>query len=176
MIGGWELLALLGHFAMLSLISVGGMIAMAPEMHRYLVDSRGWIDGLQFADSIAIAQAAPGPNVLFVTLLGWQVAGTAGALVATAGALIPSCTLTYFAQRWLAARRTARGARALKLGLAPIAIGFTLATGWVLASAADTSWALAALTLAAVALMLGTSWNPLWLLAAGALSGALGLL
>jgi chromate transporter len=170
------LLALFAHFAMLSLLAVGGMIAMAPEMHRYLVESRGWIDHLQFVDSIAIAQAAPGPNVLFVTLLGWQVAGPSGALVATAGALIPSCTLTYFAQRTLAARRDTRGARAVRLGLSPIAIGFTLATGWVLATAADTNLRLAALTVVAVVYLLASPWNPLWLLAAGAAMGALGLL
>ncbi|HVL55360.1 MAG TPA: chromate transporter [Burkholderiaceae bacterium] len=176
MIGAAELLSLFAHFALLSLLAVGGMIAMAPEMHRYLVDSRGWIDHLQFVDSIAIAQAAPGPNVLFVTLLGWQVAGFAGAFVATAGALLPSSTLTYFAQRGLSARRDWRSAKALRLGLSPIAIGFTLATGWVLATAIDTNWRLAAMTVAAVVFMMATSWNPLWLLAAGAALGAFGLL
>jgi chromate transporter len=174
--GADSLLALFAHFALLSLLAVGGMIAMAPEMHRYLVDSRGWIDHVQFVDSIAIAQAAPGPNVLFVTLLGWQVAGLSGALVATAGAIIPSCTLTYFAQRELAARRDSRGARTVRLGLPPIAIGFTLATGWVLATASDPNWRLAAMTLVAVVFMLASSRNPLWVLAAGAALGAVGLL
>lgn len=171
-----DLWALFGRFALLSLLAVGGMIAMAPEMHRFLVDARGWVDHVQFADSIAIAQSAPGPNVLFVTLLGWQAGGAAGALAATAGALLPSCTLTFFAQRWLSARRKTRGAQAFRNGLAPIAVGLTLATGWVLARAADTSWPAAGLTAAVVLVVLRSRLNPMWLIAAGAAAGALGLL
>lgn len=171
-----DLLSLFGHYALLSLLSVGGMIAMAPEMHRYLVEERGWIDPQQFADSIAVAQAAPGPNVLFVTLLGWHVAGAQGALVATLGALLPSCTVTYFAQRTLAAHHASTAARAFRLGLAPIAIGLTFATGWVLAVAADANWRLAVLTMVAIAFMLRSNWNPLWLIGGGAALGAAGLL
>lgn len=175
-LGAADLLALFSHFALLSLMAVGGMIAAAPEMHRYLVDTRGWIDHVHFADSIAIAQSAPGPNVLFVTLMGWQVAGPAGAAVATVGALLPSCTLSFFAQRWLAARRESRFARALRAGLAPIAVGLTLATGWVLAGAAGVGWRAALLSAATVAIVLRTRLNPMWLIAAGAALGAAGLL
>lgn len=173
---GAELLALFGHFALLSTLSVGGMLAMAPEMHRWLVDSRGWIDHVRFIDSIAIAQAAPGPNVLFVTVLGWQVAGWAGALAATAGALLPSCTIAFAAHRVLARRAHTRGARAFRAGLSPIAVGLMLATGWVLAREADTDWRLALVTVASAAVLLRSRINPLWLLAAAAAAGAGGLL
>ena len=171
-----DLLDLFGHFAMLSALSVGGMIAMAPEMHRYLVDTRGWVDHGMFADSIALAQAAPGPNVLFVTLLGWQAGGASGALVATVGALAPSCTMAFIAQRWLAARHHTSGVRAFRTGLMPIVVGLTLATGWVLAQAAEASWRSVALSALTVAVVLRTRLNPLWLIAAGALLGAAGLL
>ena len=171
-----DLLAMFGHFAMLSVLSVGGMIAMAPEMHRYFVDTRGWIDHMLFADSIALAQAAPGPNVLFVTLLGWQIGGVAGALVATVGALAPSCTMAFLAQRWLAAHHHTRGVRAFRVGLMPIAVGLTLATGWVLAYAAEASWRAVALSVATVLVALRTRLNPLWLIIAGAVLGAAGLL
>lgn len=171
-----DLLGLFIHFAVLSALSVGGMIAMAPEMHRYLVDTRGWIDHMLFADSIALAQAAPGPNVLFVTLLGWQVGGTAGALVATVGALAPSCTMAFLAQRWLAAHHHTSGVRAFRIGLMPIAVGLTLATGWVLAQAAEASWRAVALSAATVLVVLRTRLNPLWLIATGALLGAAGVL
>lgn len=173
---GLDLLELFGHFALLSLLAVGGMIAMAPEMHRTLVDARGWLDHLQFVDAITIAQAAPGPNVLFVTLLGWQAGGAAGALAATAGALLPSCMLSFHAQRWLATRRDTRGVRAFRGGLAPIAVGLTLATGWVLAREADTGWRAGLLTAATTAVVARTRLNPLWLLAVGAGLGAGGLL
>lgn len=173
--GGVDLLALFGHFALLSLLAVGGMISTAPEMHRYLVDERGWLDHVHFADSIAIAQAAPGPNVLFVTLMGWQAAGWAGAAVATVGALLPSCLLTWFVQRWLRARSHLRGARAFRAGLAPIAVGFTLASGWVLAQAAGADWRGLALAAATVAVVLRSRLNPLVLIAAGGALGAVGL-
>lgn len=173
---GIDLLELFGHFALLSLLAVGGMIAMAPEMHRYLVDARGWLDHVHFVDAITIAQAAPGPNVLFVTLLGWQVGGAAGALAATIGALLPSCALSFAAQRWLATRRETRGVRAFRAGLGPIAVGLTLSTGWVLAREADTGWRAVVLTAATTVVVARTRLNPLWLLAAGAGMGAAGLL
>lgn len=74
---GSELSALFGHFLVLSLLSVGGAITTAPDMHRYLVVDQGWLNDAQFTASVALAQAAPGPNVLFVAILGWNVAGAA---------------------------------------------------------------------------------------------------
>ena len=62
----------------------GGVVMVAPEMQRYVVDAHHWISAEQFSAAYAIAQAAPGPNLLFVTLIGWQVAGWAGAAVARA--------------------------------------------------------------------------------------------
>jgi hypothetical protein len=88
------------RFAALSLLAVGGALGTAPEMRRFLVDERQWITGVQFTDSIAIAQAAPGPNILFVTLLGWQAGGALGAFAATAGLMLPSSVVTWSAWRW----------------------------------------------------------------------------
>ena len=68
-------LALFGHFFMLSFLSFGGAMSVAPDMHRYLVDQTGLLSDVQFNASIAIAQASPGPNVLFVVVMGWQAAG-----------------------------------------------------------------------------------------------------
>ena len=77
------------HFLVLRLLAVGGAITTAPDMHRYVVDERDWLSDAQFTASIAIAQAAPGPNVLFVAVLGWNVAGPLGALATMAGMLLP---------------------------------------------------------------------------------------
>ena len=97
---------------MLSLLAIGGAITTAPDMHRYVVDEHHWISDAQFSASIAIAQAAPGPNVLFVAVLGWNVAGPLGALATMAGTLLPSTALTLVATRWGAApARHARRAR-----------------------------------------------------------------
>jgi chromate transporter len=82
-------------FSVLSLIAVGGAITVLPEMHRSVVEVHGWMSGAQFAELFALAQAAPGPNILVVSLIGWKVAGMAGAVVATAAVCGPSCVLTF---------------------------------------------------------------------------------
>lgn len=169
-----DLLQLMGHFAILSLLAVGGAITSASDMQRYLVVERGWIDPLQFNASIAIAQAAPGPNILFVALLGWSVAGPLGMLATMAGIMGPSSVLTFLVGRYRRARADARPVRAFSVGLAPLTIGLLLATGWVLALPSwGHPWALA-LVPATIVFMVKTNRSPLWMIALGALVGALG--
>lgn len=170
-----DLLALFGHFAVLSLLSIGGALGTSPEMHRYLVDERSWMSHAQFTDSIALAQAAPGPNILFVTLLGWQAAGLSGALAATAGILLPSSLACLACGRWRAANEAGRLVGAIRLGLSPIAIGLTLSAGWVIAQANNTGASLWLLTAAAFVFFLVSRRNPLWLIGIGAIAGALGI-
>jgi chromate transporter len=162
------------HFALLSLIAVGGANAVVPEMHRWLVETEGWISGSEFADLYAIAQAAPGPNVLIVTLLGWKLAGLAGAVVATLAICAPSGLLTYGVGRvWQRWRGTPWRA-AVQAGMAPLTIGLILATGYILARAADHGWAGVAVTTATGLLVLTTRVHPLWLLGSAGMAGALG--
>jgi len=106
-----DLLGLCAHFMLLSLLAVGGAITTASDMHRYLVVEHGWIGDAQFTASIAIAQAAPGPNVLFVAVLGWNVAGPLGALATMTGILLPSTALSIYASRWGTARSRSRRRR-----------------------------------------------------------------
>lgn len=170
-----DLLGLFGHFLMLSLLAVGGAITTAPDMHRYLVTEHGWISDGQFTASVALAQAAPGPNLLFVAVLGWNVAGPWGALATMSGILLPSTLLTLGASRWGQARRDTLGVRAFTAGMAPLTLGLLAATGWVLTEPVRLqirAWALIAVTLV---VMLRTRASPLWLVALGALTGALGL-
>jgi chromate transporter len=169
-----DLLQLCGHFALLSLVAVGGAITSASDMQRYLVAERGWIDALQFNASIAIAQAAPGPNILFVALLGWSVAGPLGMLATMIGIMGPSSLLTIWVTRYGRARQDARAVRAFGIGLAPLVIGLLLATGWVLAQPSRGHWWAVALVVATVLFMLKTTRSPLWMIALGALVGALG--
>ena len=124
-------------------------------MHRYVVDEHHWISDAQFSASIAIAQAAPGPNVLFVAVIGWNVAGPIGALATMVGTLLPSTALTLLVTRWGARRRETRGMRAFTTGLTPLTIGLLVATGWLLARpyVGDGAHALGALALIAVAIV-----------------------
>jgi len=189
-------LALLLQFMFLSLISISGAITTVPDMHRYLVAQQGWLTDAQFTSSVAIAQAAPGPNVLFVALMGWNVGinaaggmeagmrawplGLAGLLVTLVGIMLPSTTLTYFATRWGHRNRERRAVRAFTQGMAPVVIGLLGATAWVLAAgnaAAGSSapWHLWLLTAAAALVVWRTRIHLLWLLGAGAALGALGI-
>jgi chromate transporter len=177
-------LSLFSHFLLLSLLSVGGAITVAPEMHRYLVDQQHWLSESQFTSSIALAQAAPGPNVLFVALLGWNVgmnsggmtAALFGAFLAMTGILLPSATLTYLAAHWAHVNRERLAVRAFKQGMVPVVIALILATGWILASAHDQTgdWPLWLLTGASAMVIWRWQIHLLWLLAAGALLGGFG--
>lgn len=161
------------RFMALSLIAVGGVTTIIPEVHRVAVDVHGWVTDAEFTQLFVIARAAPGPNMLVVTLIGWQVSGLAGALVATTAMCLPSCTLSYLAVDVWQRFRGARWRAAVEVGLAPITVGLVLATGWLVARGAHDGWPASAITAVTTALVVFTRVNPVWLLAA---AGALGLL
>lgn len=168
------LVELAWHFALVSAIAFGGATAVIPEMHRFLVDQHHWIDDTTFAALFAISQASPGPNVLFVALFGWQVAGLAGAFVSTLAMCGPSSLFALAFEHYTGAHRDTRWMTVIRRALAPVTIGLLMATGATLAQGADHSAATIALTIATVAVGLRTRLNPLWLIGAGALIGALG--
>jgi chromate transporter len=178
------------HFTSLSILAVGGAITTAPDMQRYLVVEHGWLSDEQFTSSIALAQAAPGPNILFVPLLGWNiglnVAGglaagwyglacaLAGVLITLFGIMLPSSILTFTASRWGHRNRELRAVRAFKQGMAPIVIALLLATSWILAAnykADDHHLALWAVTAVTTVVIWQTRIHILWLLGAGAIAG-----
>ena len=164
--------SLFGEFLMLSMLSIGGAIATTPEMHRFLVDQHHWMTNEQFSASIAIAQAAPGPNLLYVAVLGWGVAGALGAFVTMLGILLPSTTLTLLAARWSQARRHTRGVQAFVIGMAPLTVGLVLSSGFVLGlPSRDDPW-LIAMIVSTVLLCARTKVGPLLLIAAGGIVGA----
>ena len=183
---GWQdWLDLFSHYLMLSLMSLGGAISTSSEMHRYLVEQQGWLTQAQFNESIALAQAAPGPNVLFVALMGWQVGLNAGSTAAAflgvattmVGIMLPSTIFTYQVAQWGHRNRELRAVRAFKQGMGPLVIGMLLATAWLLAAAGggDANWPLWLLAAGSCALIWRTRIHLLWVLAAGALLGVLGV-
>ncbi len=169
-----QLLHLFTHFMMLSLLAVGGAITTAPDMQRFLVREQGWLSDAQFTASVALAQAAPGPNVLFVAVLGFNVAGLAGVLATMAGTLLPSTTLALAASRWGDRNRSSRLLRAFTVGLAPVTIGLLLATCWILLEPTRTQSTSAVLVAITLGLMLRTRLSPLWPIAGGAAAGLAG--
>ena len=169
------LLSLALRFTMLSLLAVGGVTAVLPEVHRVVVDVHHWMSDAEFTDLFAISQASPGPNMLIVALIGWHVAGLPGALTATAAMCAPCCTLSFFVARVWDRFRGAPWRRAVEAGLAPITIGLVLATGWLLARGADTGWVASGITVSTTALVVLTRVNPLWLFVGAGLLGLAGL-
>ncbi len=186
-------LTLFLHFVSLSLLSIGGAITTVPDMHRFLVGEKSWLSDSQFTGSIALAQAAPGPNVLFVAVLGWNIGMNAGGGLAGGasawgmafagvfatmlGILLPSTTLTFFAARWGHQNKERRDVRAFKMAMAPIVVALLMATGWVLTAGhgpiQENLW-LWVLTLVSTLVVWQTRIHLLWLLAAGALGGVMG--
>ena len=183
------------HFMSLSLLAVGGAITTAPDIHRYLVDEQHWLTHYQFTSSVAIAQGAQGPNVMFVALMGWNVGMNAaagmsptpnmlyavmlallGVLVTMVGIIVPSATLTFFSSQWAHNNRELRGVRAFKAGLAPLVMSLLVATGWLLTGDHDNyledwpMWALAAVT---TVIVWRTQTHLLLLLSVGAVLGML---
>lgn len=162
-------------FAMISLIAVGGINATIPEVHRRIVDVLGWMNDATFANLFAIAQAAPGPNVMIVSLIGWHVAGFPGLVVATLAMLIPSSLLAFAAGRLTNRLAGSHWIAVMKAGLVPVAIGLILASGLVMAQAAHRNWLTALITAGTAAFVFTTERNPLWALATGAALSLLGL-
>lgn len=173
-LGAADLLALFLHFTLLSLLAIGGAITTAPDLQRYVVGERGWLSDDQFTASVALAQAAPGPNVLFVAVVGWNIAGLAGVAAATIGSLLPSTTLALAASRFGDRYRDRAALRAFTVGLAPLTLGLLLATGWVLLEPVRHSWIAPLLVGGTIAFMLRTRRSPLWPIAVGAVVGAVG--
>jgi chromate transporter len=162
---------------LLSLISFGGIPAVLPDLHHFVVSEHGWLGDRDFADFFAVVQAVPGPNmILMMSFIGWKVGGLGGAIGSGLATFVPSCTACFIGFRLWDRFREAPWQRIVRRGLAPVTIGLVIAGGVVMAGAADTGWPAMALTAAAAAVLLTTRLSPLWTLAVGGALGGLGLL
>jgi chromate transporter len=183
--GDW--VSLLVHYLSLSMLCVGGAITTAPDMHRFLVQEKGWLTDPQFSASISIAQAAPGPNVLFTALMGWNVGLNAGSfwtallgmVLCLGGIMLPSSVVVYLTSQWSHRNRDLRAVRAFKQGMAPLVIALLMSTGWILTTGngyALENWPTWAVTIVTALIVWKTRLHLLWLLGAGAVLGWMGWL
>jgi len=168
-----DFLQLFGHVCLMSLCAVGGALTTLPELRRVLVGEMSLLTDAQFHASIAIAQASPGPNMLFLAVMGYQAAGIAGALVMLVAFLLPSTVISYASLSFVHLARGHRAGRAFKAGMAPLVIALMLSSGWVLGTEIPGWTRLAAMGTAAF-LTVATRTHVLALVAAGAAAGALG--
>jgi len=170
-------LALVAYLTMLSAISFGGIPSVLPDLHDYVVATHGWISDRDFANCFAIVQAVPGPNmILMMSFIGWKIGGLPTAMASALATFGSPCAIAYAVFGWWDRFRDAPWQQAVRRGLMPVTIGLVVAGGFVMALASDTGWTAAAITLAAIGLLLGTRLNPFWIIGAGGVLGACGLL
>ena len=159
-------------FGILSLLAFGGMPAVMPEMQRLAVEVKNWTTATEFIQLFAIAQAAPGPNVLIVSLIGWRAAGLAGAIVALLAVCAPAAVLSWWIADLWERFKESPWRLAIQKAIAPLVVGLTLSGGFVLCTPSTPDWRLWLIAAASVTAFLTLKVNPLWILAAGGLVGA----
>ena len=162
-------------YAQLSLLAFGGANAVIPEMQRQVVDVHHWMSAHEFAALYALAQAAPGPNMMVVSLVGWRVAGFWGALVTTGAVAAPSSLLTLVVSGVWFRFKDAPWRKALQAGLQPVSAGLIMASAALLIQTTAVDWTAAAVTAVATGLFIFTKLHPMLILAAAATAGAIGL-
>jgi chromate transporter len=162
------------QFLLLSLLSIGGANSILPEVQRRAVEVEGWMTNADFAQMFALSQAAPGPNVLIVSLVGWKAAGYVGAIVAMVAMCVPSSLLTYQVAHAWDRFRDAPWRIATQVAVAPVTVGLILASGYVLTRTIDHDWQAYVLTATIALVAFVSRIHPLWLLGVGAALGALG--
>ena len=170
------LLSLFLKLSVFSMIAFGGVNALLPELLNLAVNQEQWIDLQTFSDYFAIAQAAPGPNFMTVTLLGWHIYGIIGALVATFAIVWPSSILIFFLQRFILGIKDPVKKKSIQYAAAALAIGLVLSSAWEIALQINHGIAAYALTIVTIGLTLLTRWHPLYLIAIGGLLGVLGFI
>ncbi len=169
-----ELGTLAGIFGQISLLTIGGLAPVLPELQRQVTVVHRYMDQPTFAALFALAQAAPGPNMMVSTLIGQYVAGVPGGLVATGALIAPSSLLTYVTARLWHRFRERSWRRTVQAGLVPVTVGLIAASAALLFTATTQGLLTACITGASAVILVTTRWHPLWLLAAGAALGAVG--
>jgi chromate transporter len=168
------LVTLAVQFAIMSLLALGGANAVVPEMHRQVVELRSWMTEREFTDMFAISQAAPGPNVMLVTLIGFHIAGFSGAAVTTLAMCGPTAILAQvLGHAWYRFKDT-RWRITVQAGLVPISVGLVAASAIVLTQAASQSWFAILIAASTAGVAYWTRWNPLWLIGLAGLAGLSG--
>lgn len=160
------------YFGLLSFFSLGGVPSVMPEMQRFVVDLKGWLTPSEFIQAFAVGQAAPGPNVLVTSLIGWKVAGIPGALAALLAFCFPAAVIAWWVAELWDRFKDAPWRRAMQRAMAPIVVALILSGGFVIATPGAPDWRLWLIAGLSAAGMLLLTVSPLWMLALGGVLGA----
>ncbi len=165
------LLELVETFALLSILSIGGANATLPEIHRQVVVLHHWMSDATFAQVVTIGQTAPGPNVMVASIIGWQLAGITGLLVVTLSMVVPSSGIAVAVGRFVARHEEGANVSLVRRALAPVALGFMLASSVVMTRATWQGVGTLVVVAVVAAMVVLTRLSPLWGIAGGAIVG-----
>ena len=157
-------------YVSLSFLCIGGTIPLIPDMHRFFVESRGLMSTTEFAGYIALAQVAPGPNILYIALFGYHVAGIAGALTALFSISVVPFILMVMVTKMFTRLQANPWREIVLRGLAPVTVGLMFA-GCMLLFGGMPDWRNWALAAVAFLVFMFTRLHPLWMIGAGAIAG-----
>jgi chromate transporter len=159
-----------------SALAFGGINALLPALYKLTVVQEQWLNTQTFSDFFAIAQAAPGPNLLTVTLIGWHVYGIIGAIVASIAICWPSSIMVYFLQGYIGRLKNPIKRQTIQYAASALAVGLVLGSAWDISQQINQSQAAFALTFISMLIIVFTRWHPLYLIALGGTLGALGFI
>lgn len=165
------LLRLLGVFGLLSVLAVGGGLAVLPEMKKLTVEQYHWVTADQFVDFYSLGQMAPGPNLVMVTLIGYKVAGLAGAISVLIAFFLPASVLTLGANRVWHRLSDWPWRESIRRGLGPVTVGLMIAGVISIGKVAIDVLGTAVLAVVVAVLVLKTRINPALLILGSAIIG-----
>ena len=169
----YVLIALTLVFTQLSLLAFGGGNAILPEIQHQVVVVHQWMNAEQFNSMFSMAQAAPGPNMMIVPLVGWHVAGPMGLIVTSIAKFGPSSIITIYALKFWNNFKNHPLRTQFEKSLKPITVGLVLISAWIIAQSSAQNMLLIAIVILTIALSVLRNTHPVWLMIIGASAGAL---
>jgi len=151
-------------FLRIGSVTFGGGLVMVPLIESEVVNNHHWLTHQEFADAFALGQITPGPVLITATFVGYRVAGTLGALVATISIFLPAFLMTLAAGSSLKRFRSNKQVQAFLRGIAPAVVGLLVAAALSIGRAGIHSWVGLAIMLVAMFVLVRFRPNALWVL------------
>ena len=163
-------------FLQIGMFSFGGGYAAMPLIQGQVVTLHGWLSMSEFTDLITISQITPGPiAVNSATFVGLKIAGIPGAVVATAGCILPSCIIVTILARLYLKYRNLDLLQGVLKSLRPAVVAMIASAGILILKNAfwgseesialtGTEWSMVLIFAICVVLLRKTKLNPIWIM------------